>query len=304
MRIYGRCIILTRVGVVVVNAGEKRERINLIMAGGGTRLSAHIGALAAFEKMGVEIVSIAGASGGSIIGAYLAAGWSVEEMYRLVMETDFTHFKDFSLISLLFQNGVYSGKRFETWMDRHLKEIKFKDLRRELYITAIDLVGQEPVFFSREATPDLSVSKAVRYSMSFPGVWSAHRWNGKVLVDGNLIPWIPRLIDTMESHRKVDRTITLRMVTDATLVSASKRYLWPWEFFRILLATMGTAMENQRVPGWLWHDTILIQTGKIHALQLKLTRAEKEQLFQCGYEQVQLYFNKKAALDSVPAKAL
>jgi NTE family protein len=287
-----------------VSAGEKKERINLIMAGGGTRLSAHIGALAAFEKMGVEIISIAGASGGSIIGAYLAAGWSVEEMHRLVMETDFTHFKDFSLISLLFRNGVYSGKRFETWMDRHLKGIKFKDLQRELCVTAIDLIGQEPVFFSRETTPDLPVSRAVRYSMSFPGVWSAHRWNGKVLVDGNFIPWIPLLIDAMQTQHQDVRTVTLRMVTDPRLLSTRKQYLWPWEFFRILLATMGTAMENQRVPGRQWHDTILIQTGKIHALQLKLTRAEKEHLFQCGYEQAQLYFNKKAALDPVASKAL
>ncbi|HWP60565.1 MAG TPA: patatin-like phospholipase family protein [Candidatus Acidoferrales bacterium] len=289
---------------VAVVPGEKKERINLIMAGGGTRLSAYVGALTAFQEMGVEIVSVAGASAGSIIGAYLAAGWTVEQMHRLVMDTDFTQFKDLSLFSVLFHNGVYSGRRFEKWMERNLKGIRFKELGRELYVTAIDLVGQEPVFFSRDTTPELPVSRAVRYSMSFPGVWSAHRWNDKILVDGNLIPWIPKLIETMEARRKVNRTVTLRMVTDATLRPVSRRYLWPWEFFRILLGTMGSAMENQRVPGWLWQDTILIQTGKIHALQFRLTRAEKEDLFRAGYEQAQLYYRKKVAPDAAAAKAL
>jgi NTE family protein len=253
--------------------------------------------------MGVEVVNIAGASGGSIIGAYLAAGWSVADMHRLVMETDFAQFKDFSLVSALFQNGVYSGKRFEVWIDRHLKGIKFKDLKRDLCVTAIDLIAQEPVFFSRETSPDLPVGKAVRYSMSFPGVWSAQRWNGKILVDGNLIPWIPKLIDAMQGRHKVDRTVTLRMVTDATLKLVHKQHLWPWEFFRILLATMGTAMDNQRVPGWLWQDTILIQTGNIHALQFRLTRSDKEHLFQTGYEQAQRYYHKKAAPTEIAVRA-
>ena len=38
------------------------ERINLIMAGGGVRFPAYVGALAAFGELGVEIVNVAGAS--------------------------------------------------------------------------------------------------------------------------------------------------------------------------------------------------------------------------------------------------
>ena len=34
---------------------------------------------------------------------------------------------------------------------------------------------------------------------------------------------------------------------------------------------MLTALENQRVPGSLWQDTILIQAVRVHTLQLRLT---------------------------------
>ena len=49
-------------------------KINLIMGGGGVRLSAYVGALAAFRDMGVTFGAVAGASAGSIVGALLAAG--------------------------------------------------------------------------------------------------------------------------------------------------------------------------------------------------------------------------------------
>jgi len=264
------------------------------MAGGGVRLAAYVGALDAFRKMNVEVVGVAGASGGSVVGSYMAAGWDVERLYRLVMETDFAQFKDISLTAMLFQNGVCSGNRFDAWMDARMAGLKFKDLGRDLFVTATDLIGQEPVFFSRQATPEFLVSRAVRYSISFPGMWSARRWNDKILVDGNLIPWIPKMIDAMQGQGHVDRTVTLCLVAESAPAGVRKQHLWPWEFFALLLGTMGAAMENQRVPGWLWQDTILIKTGAIQPLQFKLTTADKEQLVQYGYDQVSRYFNKKA----------
>ena len=277
-----------------------KQRINLIMAGGGVRLGAYVGALEAFRKMNVEVVGIAGASGGSIVGSYLAAGWDIEKLYRLVMDTDFSRFKDLSLRAMMFENGVCSGNRFDTWMDCNIAGLKFKDLDRDLFVTATDLIGQEPVIFSRHATPDFLISRAVRYSISFPGMWSAHRWEGKVLVDGNLIPWIPKIIDVMQTRNEAERTVTLRLMTERAPRGAPKQHLWPWEFFTLLLGTMGAAMENQRVPAWLWPDTILIKTGNIHPLQFSLTTADKEWLVQCGYDQVTRYFNKKAPVSCAP----
>jgi NTE family protein len=127
---------------IAVNPEIGKQRINLIMAGGGVRLGAFVGALDAFRKMNVEVVGIAGASGGSIVGSYLAAGWDVGKLYRLVMETDFSRFKDLSLMAMLFENGVCSGNRFDKWMDYHMAGLKFKDLDRDLFVIATDLIDR------------------------------------------------------------------------------------------------------------------------------------------------------------------
>ena len=273
------------------------ERINLIMAGGGVRLPAYVGALAAFAELGVEIANVAGASAGSIVGSFLAAGWSVKDMHQKLVETDFRRFKDFSLRGLLFEGGMYSGDAFERWVDAELNGATFEQLPRDFYVAAVDLVQREPFFFSRRTTPKVPVSKAVRCSMSIPWVWRAQRWEERLLVDGQLLPWIPSGIGLLEEcGPPVSRTVMLRMVTDGVKALPQKKYLWPWDFAKILLDTMLSALENQRVPGSLWQDTILIQISGIQTLQLDLSPADKEKLFQCGYDQAKRYFRKQPAL--------
>src|SRR5262249_60074641 len=96
-------------------------RHTLVRGGGGVRLSAYVGALAAFRDMGVSVGSVAGASAGSIVGAFVAAGWPVDRMYAKLLETDFGSFKDISLKGLLLEGGIYAGNTFERWMDDQVK---------------------------------------------------------------------------------------------------------------------------------------------------------------------------------------
>lgn len=274
--------------------GPNSEQINLIMAGGGVRFPAFVGALAAFGEMGVDIRHIAAASAGSIVGAFLAAGWPVKDIYSKLLETDFRQFKDFSLRGLLFEGGVYSGDRFEQWVDTGLNSATFEDLPRDLYVAAADLHGREPFFFSKRATPTVRVSRAVRCSMSIPWVWSAQRWDRRLLVDGQLLPWIPSGIEMLgEGCSPVTRTVMLRMASDNPQPLAFAKRLWPWDFAKILLETMLTALDNQRVAGPLWEDTILIQVSGVNTLQLGLSPSDKARLFQCGYDQVKRYFRKR-----------
>jgi len=272
------------------------DRINLIMAGGGVRFPAYMGALAAFEEMGVEILSVAGASAGSIVGSFLAAGWSVEDMHRKALATHFTAFKDFSLRAFLFEGGIYMGDRFERWVDTELAGARFKDLPRDLYVAAADLIGRTPFFFSRQTTPDVPVSMAVRCSMSIPWVWRPQRWDQRLLVDGQLMSWVRDGIDLMQGPDPIDpiRTVMLRMASSASEPLPDKKRLWPWDFAKILLDTMLNALDNQRVPGALWQDTILIQVEGIPTLKLDLSVAEKERLFRAGYDQARRYFRKGA----------
>lgn len=281
-----------------MNHNADDNRINLVISGGGVRLSAYLGALHALDEMGVKVASVAGASAGAIIASYFAAGWSLKDMFRLVMETDFTQFKDFSLRSLVFRSSIYSGTRFEKWMNKQLDYTAFENLEHDLYVTAVDLVSREPVFFSRHNTPDMAVGKAVRYSMSIPGVWPAQKWEGKLLVDGNILPWIHPAIKEMQlrqSGAAPDRTLVLSLASARGEQQQIKDNLYPWNMVKILLDTMMSAIDNQRVPGQLWHDTILINTGDYYTLQFDLNYRDKEKLFEMGYEQTIRYFHKNSS---------
>jgi NTE family protein len=273
------------------------ERVNLIMGGGGVRLAAYVGALAAFEAMGVEIRRIAGASAGSIVGSLLAAGWSVERIRLKLLDTNFTQFKDLSLRGFLLEGGLYAGNRFERWMDEQLDGVVFRDLPRDLFVTAVDLFGRRPFFFSRFTTPDMRVSQAVRCSMAIPWVWRPLRLEQKLLADGQLMPWIPNGLELMTRHgadSPEPRTIMLRLVSDPLTDLPARRYLFPWDFAKILLDTMLGALENQRVPGSLWGDTILINCGNIRTLQFALSLTDKERLWNFGFEQTKKYYKKGA----------
>ncbi|MDH4100683.1 MAG: patatin-like phospholipase family protein [Nitrospirota bacterium] len=280
-----------------MNDDVNDNRINLVISGGGVRLSAYLGALQALDEMGVKVASVAGASAGAIIASYFAAGWSLKDMLRLVMETDFTQFKDFSLRSLVFRSSIYSGTRFEKWMNKQLEYAAFENLEHDLFVTAVDLVSREPVFFSRHNTPDMAVGKAVRYSMSIPGVWPAQKWEGRLLVDGNILPWIHSAIKEMHARQNGSapgRTLVLSLASARGEQQEIKENLYPWNMVKILLDTMMTALDNQRVPGQLWHDTILINTGDYYTLQFDLKHADKEKLFEMGYEQTKRYFHKNS----------
>jgi NTE family protein len=47
-------------------------------------------------------------------------------------------------------------------VDEQVKGARFADLPHDLFVTAVDLIGHQPLFFSRATTPDMTVSRAVR----------------------------------------------------------------------------------------------------------------------------------------------
>ncbi len=64
-----------------------------IFAGGGIRLSAHIGILHALETLEVKFDHLVGVSGGSIIGALYAAGFLYRKLNSWPLKQTFRNLK-------------------------------------------------------------------------------------------------------------------------------------------------------------------------------------------------------------------
>ena len=52
----------------------KKRRVALVLAGGGARGVAHIGAIEELERQGFEISAVAGTSMGALVGGVYASG--------------------------------------------------------------------------------------------------------------------------------------------------------------------------------------------------------------------------------------
>lgn len=253
-----------------------------IFVGGGTRLPAHIGILRALNELGIGHRHMVGVSGGSIVMSLYAAGWSVADIAQLAWDTDFARFRGFSLLRLLKDGGLSSGDNFEQWMDDLLEGRRFADLQQDLHILATDVQGGGPVIFSRQLTPEVRISEAVRCSMSIPLLFSFKPFRNKLLVDGAILAE-----DALHKDWAGDGTpvISFRLKSEHGTRSEPRRYWFPVaRYIMLLIRTFMTALSREYVSADFWHSTVVINTGDISPVDFHLSRAQKQQLYQQGYQ--------------------
>ena len=66
------------------------QKVAVVLSGGGAKGVSHIGVLRALEENGVPIDYIAGTSMGAIIGGLYAAGYSPDQMEKIINSEEFT----------------------------------------------------------------------------------------------------------------------------------------------------------------------------------------------------------------------
>ena len=96
-----------------VGARRARRPLVPVLAGGGSRLSAHVGVLRAIDELRIPYSTLVGVSGGSIVGALAASGFDHDDMLDLARTTDFTQFSSLNLFTLFRTGGLSNGDRFD-----------------------------------------------------------------------------------------------------------------------------------------------------------------------------------------------
>lgn len=156
----------------------------MVLASGGAKGFAHIGAIEALEESGYEITSIAGASMGALIGGIYAAGgldkvkeWMYDltdrEVFRLV---DFT----------LSPHALVKGNRLMDALKAIVPDCNIEDLKIPYCAVATDLKeGQEVVFRSG------SLYDAIRASISIPMLFRPVEHGDMLLIDGAITNGLP-----------------------------------------------------------------------------------------------------------------
>lgn len=267
------------------------EKIVPILAGGGTRLPAHLGVLSALLELNLNFNHIVGVSGGSIISSFFAAGLPLDRIKTIALETNYSQFRGFSLYKLIRNGGLSSGDIFEKWVDTHLQGKTFSELDIQLHIVATDVRSGKPVIFNQENTPDMKVSKAVRFSMSIPLVFSFKPFGKHLMVDGSILSE-----DALHRNWAKDGTPVLcfRLRGEHEYDELKKNSYFPiFNYITLLIRTFMTTISREYINEAFWHNTIVINTGECSAVDFSMTSEQKLQLFETGY---------KTALEIVPIK--
>ena len=169
-------------GLFTFKKTKKRKiKLGLALSGGGARGYAHIGAIRAFEKSGIEFDYIAGTSAGSLVGAFYAAGFTSNKMEEVASTIKTGEIKS---SKLFFMPSKTEG--IEAIITKNLGDIVFSDLKKPFCAVAVNMkTGQEVDITSG------SLAKAVAGSCAVPGFFNPVNYNDMLLSDGGLTNTIP-----------------------------------------------------------------------------------------------------------------
>ncbi|MEN6457091.1 MAG: patatin-like phospholipase family protein [Prolixibacteraceae bacterium] len=161
-----------------------KNKVSLILSGGGARGIAHIGVIEELERQGFEIHSIAGTSMGALVGGVYSLG-KMNEFKQWLMTLD--KVKIFSLLDFTLSNqGIVKGNKVLKKMREFIPDANIEDLDIAYAAVAADLINKKEVVFTSG-----SVFKAIRASIAIPTVFTPVKTKSGLLVDGGVLNNVP-----------------------------------------------------------------------------------------------------------------
>ncbi|MBI9069391.1 MAG: patatin-like phospholipase family protein [Salinivirgaceae bacterium] len=161
-----------------------KQKVALVLSGGGARGIAHIGVIEEIEKCGFEISSIAGTSMGAVVGGIYAMG-KLPEFKNWLFTLD--KIKVFQLLDFsISSQGLLKGDKVLKNIQEFIKDKNIEDLRIPFAALASDIINNKEVVFTQG-----SIFKAIRASIAIPSIVIPVKTEDGLLVDGGVINNIP-----------------------------------------------------------------------------------------------------------------
>lgn len=168
------------------------KEIKLALSGSGVLFYCTVGSVLALVDHGFKIIEVSGTSGGGIVAAALATGYAPRDLVKFAKDLNPSKHKAInpSLINLALHWGLIKGDRIEELFGQKFCHT-FKETKIPLTIIASNIQNHSKEIFSSILTPNYSLKKAVRASMSVPLIFAPVREGDKYLIDGGLVSNFP-----------------------------------------------------------------------------------------------------------------
>ncbi len=292
---------------------DNNFKYTCLFGGGAIRGISYIGAIKAFEELGVNPSTLAGSSVGSIFAALLAIGYSSNELRQIFSKVNFELFKDISIgigpIFALSKGEVflewvreliekkYYGEKYKKGLNR---AVTFKDLEKNLVIITTDLSNFECKEFSKFDTPDYEIASAIRISCCMPGLMKPVEYNNTLLVDGDLQKSWPMWQLSEHLLNSDERILEFRLEGYYENNDDISGINYANAVYSCMTA-MSTSFLTRIYGNRDKFDYIVLNTGDIVVVDFNINEAKRNELIQAGYDQTLSYFkntlpNKKLAL--------
>lgn len=238
-------------------------RIGLALSGGTAKSVAHIGVIKAFEEAGIEILRLAGTSGGAIISSYYASGMSTDRIAELAQQTKLTDLGGIGFRRL----GFFSSNKLYRMLCDQLGTTTFADLRIPLGIVVTNLQNG-----AREVIESGPVARAAQASACIPQIYAPVEMNGMLYVDGGLVEYMPT--GALVSHQ-----MPLIVGVNLGYHRDTER---PRHILGLIMQMMGiVAQRNAVMSERLAHVVIKPDLRRFNPFEIR----EAEAMIQVGYDE-------------------
>ncbi len=193
-----------------------RDKIGLVLSGGGAKGSAHVGVLKVLEENNIPVDYIVGTSIGAYVGGMYALGYEVAEIEEIMLALpwDGSYSDTIPRESLSYSSKQhrdrynlsvrlgYSGGEFKVPHGLLLGQSAYQILQRSTDTVSSFESFDELAIPYRAIASDIataqmvvidsgSINQAMKASASVPGIVAAVEINGKLLVDGGITNNMP-----------------------------------------------------------------------------------------------------------------
>jgi len=279
--------------------------IDGVFSGGGLKGFALVGAYQVLEAENFRFKRVAGTSAGAILAAFIAAGYSGNEIQTMLEELDVPSLLDprrtilpfpfMKWVNVYHHLGLYKGKALEKWFFQKLSAkgvYTFGDLPRDsLKLVASDLTNGRMIVLPDDLqkydidAKNFSVASALRMSCGIPFFFEPVTLKtGKgdsVIVDGGVLSNFPLWVFDDREGRKGRPIIGLKL-------SRRREEQRPHEIknglnlFEALFSTMKDAHDERYISRRHERDIIFIPVDDYSATQFDLDEETKETLLEIG----------------------
>lgn len=289
--------------------------IDGVFSGGGIKGFAMIGALQVLEARGFRFVRVAGTSAGSIIAAFIAAGYRSDEMYQMLEETDMLNFLDErktlipssvgKWLLLYWRLGLYKGDSLEKWLYKKLEARgvrTFGDLpHQKLRVITSDVTSGRLVILPDDLPKynidprTFPVAKALRMSCSIPYFFEPVKIKNKgvpfLFVDGGVLSNFPLWLFDKDNVQKVRPALGIRLSSNLESVPV-KSINNAITMFGALFETMKDAHDARYISRRHEKNIIFIPTQHVMTTEFEMTEERKKSLVELGRIRTEMFLRK------------